>query len=261
MRSTPPKPRSEPEQGGPHAPECFSCFPTPTVKWGSSRLRCMGRVGRVAQVGVRCVGLVHDEPVAERCIRGQRPPIVHSLHKVGVAQGGPPERHAVRVVGGDRRLRTVRRVPTVAHDGAGVDLADVLQGHLGALLMEPEGEAVHDLRIRQSVGVQHLQHVGEGLGVVCRSHPAIRPVGAQLDAHSPGRPHLEHPLQHLPQEASAPLHAPPIFIGPVVGARLEELVHQIPVGRMDFHPVKAGVLGKLRSHTVLLDGVGDFLDR
>ena len=50
---------------------------------------------------------------------------------------------------------------------------------------------------------------------------------------------------------------PPVLIGPVVGAVLQELVEEIAIGAVEFHAIEAGSLGVLRTSTVGFDNAGN----
>lgn len=68
--------------------------------------------------------------------------------------------------------------------------------------------------------------------------------------------HRAHGILNLQQEAGAVVYAAAVGVGTVVAAVAQELVEQIAVGGVHFHPVEARRQGVLGSEAILLDDAG-----
>ncbi len=75
-----------------------------------------------------------------------------------------------------------------------------------------------------------------------------------------GRKNLQHRLDNLPQKTEAVFHAAAVNILATVGFRLQKLVDQIAVGRVNLDTVKTGLFRPLRRPAVIFDDGGYFID-
>ena len=212
----------------------------------------MGRVVRVARLGVTAGVPLRGVRVRER------PVVAVALDEVGVRDERAPDGDHVRGAALDRSVRGVAVVPAVAHHRAAEDGAELLQRHGLALLVEAEREAVHHVQVREPVRVELGRDVRERLAVVVRTHVVEDAVRSEADADAVRREDLHDSVDDLPQQPEAVLDAPAVGVGALVRLRLQELVEQVAVRRVDLDAVEARGLGALRRLDVVLDDAGQF---
>ncbi|MNV40756.1 hypothetical protein D3C71_1323720 [compost metagenome] len=95
-----------------------------------------------------------------------------------------------------------------------------------------------------------------------RVHAAVqRGQRGEADADPGGIAHgLDQRARHFVQEADAVFQRAAVFIGARVGVGVQELVDQVAVGGVQFHPVEAGDDGIARRLAVFLDDRADLVD-
>ena len=103
---------------------------------------------------VSVANLIKREPdlLISRWIQG--PPICEAFHQVRIADEGPAKGNQVRMVVADRSFRRFLGVTAVADERAFEHIPEFCQGHFRSKSMEAEGEAIHDVEIRDLISVE-----------------------------------------------------------------------------------------------------------
>ena len=113
------------------------------------------------------------------------------------------------------------------------------------------------MQISQSAGVQLRRGIGERLAKIRSAHVVEIPVGRQTHPHAIGRPDTKNRVEDLFQKTITVFHTSPVAIRSPVAPRVEELIDQISVRRMDLDAVKAGGLGHFSRAPVVFDHNGN----
>ena len=98
--------------------------------------------------------------------------------------------------------------------------------------------------------------IGQRIGVFI-AHALARAGRADADTNSAGADHCRHGFQHLAQQARATSQVTAISIASVIGVRLQELVDEIAVGRVDLHAVEPSDQRIRGTGAISFDRMGD----
>ena len=99
------------------------------------------------------------------------------------------------------------------------------------------------MQIAQIQCIELLRRVGKGFPIIRRTHIVINPIGRKPNPHPIGRENCDYGCHNFAQKPIAIFQAATVAIGAVVGFGLQELINQIAIGRVNFHPIKTRRLG------------------
>nr|GEU28220.1 hypothetical protein [Tanacetum cinerariifolium] len=174
-------------------------------------------------------------------------------HQVRIGDVRATECHHVGLPGGHHGLRRLRRQAGIGDQHAAIIGAHDLED-LGHVRRAAPGVGVGGVNVADAELRQHARHVGVRLRRVRVAGVVIGRKRRDAHAHAVGGHHLEHRFDHQAQEARAVFHAAAEFVGAAVDVRRQELLHQVAVGRMDFHAVEARARRVGRAGAKLGDG-------
>ena len=119
--------------------------------------------------------------------------------------------------------------------------------------MESKRQSVDHMQIGKTEGVQSLSGIGERFTEIRGSHIIENPIWRESHTHAVGGPYSDDGLDDFLQKAKSILETAAINVGAVVGFRLEKLVDQVAVRRMDFDSIEARLLGSFGGLSELSD--------
>ena len=190
--------------------------------------------------------------------RIQLPAVGEAFHEVRIAQVRPAKGDEVGVTGSDGCLRRFLCVTAAAHQRPGEHRTKFRERHRLTQFVETKRQAVHNVQVGQAAGVQLLGGVSESLTVIRRAHVVEIAIGRKAHAHPVGEQDGDDCFDDFPQKPEAVFETATVTIRAMVRPRLEELVNQVTVGRVNFHAIENRRLRVLSRQPVILHDRGDF---
>src|SRR3990167_4303279 len=135
------------------------------------------------------------------------------------------------------------------------------QGKRSTQIVKSEAQAVHNMKIRESIFVQLLNVVSKCFPVVWRAHIVVHAIRRDANSLSFKRVVLFHCFDDLSKESQSILERAAILVRSEIGFALKKLINDLAVCSVDFYSVKSCCIGIFRRLCEFLNGFFDFLKR